>query len=50
MVVIKVFCKIALLSQPPPPPQDSELQYISTAVDSVLAKMGNIEWGALEYK
>eukprot|EP00090_Calanus_glacialis_P019757 TRINITY_DN30299_c0_g1_i8.p1 TRINITY_DN30299_c0_g1~~TRINITY_DN30299_c0_g1_i8.p1 ORF type:complete len:170 (-),score=61.67 TRINITY_DN30299_c0_g1_i8:76-585(-) len=28
---------------------DTELQYMVTAVDSVMARMKNIEWGALEY-
>jgi len=29
--------------------QDSELQYISTAVDSVLTKINSIEWTSLDY-
>merc|ERR1711971_796883 len=29
--------------------QDRELEYITAAVDSVLAKMGGIDWAAYEY-
>ena len=30
--------------------QDRELEYITAAVDSVLAKMGGIDWSAYEYR
>jgi len=29
--------------------QDTELQYISAAVDSVMSKINNIDWGMFEY-
>ena len=31
-------------------PQDRELEYITAAVDSVLTKMGGIDWAAYEYR